>query len=189
MIQIIKKEDHKIMDWLNGKGKTSEISRFPESDPFLWRLSMAPVVECGQFSFFKGYHRYITLVDGETLKLNEYSLNKGDVYDFPGDAITYGDLPNGKIVDLNFIVVKDMYRVHYQIINLKSDSFELICDGDVNFIFCINGIISANFSSQSESLRAMDSFKIENCEEIFCLSSSTKMASFAFIKLTKKGPK
>src|SRR5690242_2263309 len=87
--------DYRTMKWKNGKGSTAEIAIFPpeaqfSEDPFFWRLSSARVTEGGPFSDFPGYHRYLTLLKGEGLKLHfgaeeqEVVLKKGISCEFSG---------------------------------------------------------------------------------------------------------
>jgi uncharacterized protein len=56
-IVIIDQNNYKSVPWKNGKGKTTElIAGFhPNIDKFIWRISIAGVVNNGEFSDFTGY--------------------------------------------------------------------------------------------------------------------------------------
>lgn len=57
------------MLWKNGTGTTEEICRYPDHDPFCWRLSIAQVAESGSFSLFSGYQRVNSVLEGKGIKL------------------------------------------------------------------------------------------------------------------------
>ena len=99
------------MPWRNGQGSTTELIRrdVPGEEGFVWRLSMAAVVEDGPFSSFGGYHRTLVLLEGAGMTLS-YDDNNADVLDhafqmaqFEGGLTTHAKLHNGAIKDFNIM--------------------------------------------------------------------------------------
>lgn len=93
------------MPWANGRGVTVEIARADDDEGMLWRLSMAQVVEDGQFSAFPGIDRSLTVIDGPGFAL------VGDHWRLRADPLVpvgfAGDVPvsaadvTGPLQDLN----------------------------------------------------------------------------------------
>jgi environmental stress-induced protein Ves len=124
------------MKWKNGKGETFEIAKFPEEGPFLWRLSMAPVLDNGPFSKFPGFDRYLVVVEGKGLKLGDKILGEGDLIRFSGDEFTYGELTQGKILDFNLIYNREKVRVNYEILE---ETGSILTKGKISFLFALKG--------------------------------------------------
>ena len=61
MIRHLTKADYRTMPWANGLGQTVEMIRVEGDQGLLWRLSMASVVEDGDFSIFPGIERNLTV--------------------------------------------------------------------------------------------------------------------------------
>jgi len=106
------------MPWKNGLGKTIELLLQPasERDPnpgFLWRLSIASVIEGGAFSDFKGYQRTLTLLEGNGITLRYDDLSEDTLRNplqkahFNGDASTQATLHQGPVKDFNVIARRD----------------------------------------------------------------------------------
>lgn len=147
MITIITPTQFKSIPWKNGKGDTTElaINEGGTLNNFDWRLSMASVVEDGQFSNFSGYTRNLILIEGNGINL-QHDHNKIDklaglldIATFDGSSETLANLVAGPITDFNIIVCKDKYEVivstynEKQTIKLKS--------ADLCFIFALSGEI------------------------------------------------
>lgn len=103
--------------WKNGAGFTREIAIEPQgadfkAQDFLWRLSAAKLQSSNEFSEFKGYNRWITLVEGKeiVLDLNDgqemAALRSGDNFSFSGADKVKCELPKGEAKDLG-IIYKD----------------------------------------------------------------------------------
>ncbi len=117
MLTIFPPETFKTIPWKNGLGHTSElaINSGGNLDNFDWRLSIASVVNDGDFSDFSGYQRHLVLIEGEGLILDHHNgdvdelKNLLDVARFDGDSKTYGRLFNGPIKDFNIMTNNDSF--------------------------------------------------------------------------------
>jgi environmental stress-induced protein Ves len=73
-VSIIRAAQCTPVPWRNGGGFTLEIATWPEGaslDTFLWRVSVATIDTPGPFSHFRGVDRSLTLIDGDTMVLQE----------------------------------------------------------------------------------------------------------------------
>jgi len=111
MLTIFSPDTFKTIPWKNGLGHTTElaISDGGSLDNFDWRLSIASVVNDGDFSNFSGYQRNLILIEGEGLTLDHRNgdvdkLTKLlDIAHFDGGCNTHGALDNGGIKDFNIM--------------------------------------------------------------------------------------
>ena len=111
MLTILSPETFKTIAWKNGLGLTTElaINNGGDIDYFDWRLSIASVVNDGDFSYFSGYQRQLVLIEGEGLILDHRNgeldelTNLLDVAHFDGGSKTCGRLVNGGIKDFNIM--------------------------------------------------------------------------------------
>jgi len=122
MISVFSPEHFKTIPWKNGKGETIElaINDGGTLDNFIWRLSMASVVEDGVFSDFSGYQRNLVLIEGNGISL-QHDHNKIDklsnlleVANFDGACRTVGNLHAGAITDFNIITHQEKCRVNVE---------------------------------------------------------------------------
>ncbi|MFT5757770.1 MAG: environmental stress-induced protein Ves [Alteromonadaceae bacterium] len=120
MFTIIHSSQFKTLPWKNGKGETIELAINDNAnlDNFTWRISMASVVEDGQFSDFSGYMRNLVLIEGQGLNLQhdhnaiDKLNNLLDLATFDGGCSTVGNLHDGGIIDFNIITAKDKYQTN-----------------------------------------------------------------------------
>lgn len=111
MITIFSPDTFKTIPWKNGLGYTTElaINEGGTLDDFDWRLSIASVVNDGDFSNFSGYQRNLVLIEGEGLTLDHRNgdidnlTSLLDVANFDGGSNTHGKLLNGVIKDFNIM--------------------------------------------------------------------------------------
>ena len=111
MLTISSAENFKTIPWKNGLGHTTElaISDGGNLDDFAWRLSIASVVNDGDFSNFSGYQRNLVLIEGEGLTLDHRNGDVDklttllDIAHFDGARNTHGALINGGIKDFNIM--------------------------------------------------------------------------------------
>jgi len=111
MLTILSPDNFKTIPWKNGLGHTTElaISDGGSLDNFDWRLSIASVVNDGDFSNFAGYQRNLVLIEGEGLTLDHRNgdvdklSNLLDIAHFDGGCNTHGALVNGGIKDFNIM--------------------------------------------------------------------------------------
>tara|TARA_Y100001960_G_scaffold319311_1_gene390445 strand:+ start:125 stop:730 length:606 start_codon:yes stop_codon:yes gene_type:complete len=117
MLTILFPETFKTIPWKNGLGHTTElaINSDGDLDNFDWRLSIANVVNDGNFSNFSGYQRHLILIEGEGIILDHGNgeidnlTNLLDIAHFDGGSNTYGSLVNGGIKDFNIMTNKDSF--------------------------------------------------------------------------------
>ena len=117
MLTILSPETFKTIPWKNGLGHTTElaINSGGNLDKFDWRLSIASVVNDGDFSNFPGYQRHLVLIEGEGLILDHHNgdvnelANLLDVAHFDGGSKTCGRLVNGAIKDFNIMTNKQSF--------------------------------------------------------------------------------
>lgn len=184
MPTLLSRNNYKIMKWKNGRGETSEIARFPEKDPFLWRLSMAPVIENGPFSLFPGYDRYLTLVEGKGLKLKDKVVHVGEVINFSGDEKISGELIDGKIIDLNLIVMRDQVLVKYEVLKLSNEPYTFTKQGKVVFIFGLSGELNISNGDTSLKIKEKDTVQIEDLQgELITIKTNALSGSFVLVDL------
>jgi environmental stress-induced protein Ves len=101
---VIRSSDYKKMPWKNGLGFTAEIDRFPQGEgPYLWRLSRAEISAAGPFSVFAGFDRWLAVVSGEGLRLNNINLVPLRPMRFSGDEAVECGLLGGSVTDLGLI--------------------------------------------------------------------------------------
>ena len=117
MLTIFSPETFKTIPWKNGLGHTTElaINSGANLDNFDWRLSIASVVNDGDFSNFSGYQRNLVLIEGEGLILDHRNgdidelTNLLDIAHFDGGSKTHGSLVNGGIKDFNIMTKQNSF--------------------------------------------------------------------------------
>lgn len=91
--------------WKNGRGTTFEIARWPDTDDYDVRVSLAEVTTSGPFSTFPGYRRHTFLVGPAPIRLGEIELlAPGDHVELPGEAPVEATLRAGPTRLLNVLV-------------------------------------------------------------------------------------
>ena len=116
MLTILSPDTFKNIPWKNGLGHTTElaISDGGSLDDFDWRLSIASVVNDGDFSNFSGYQRNLVLIEGNGLTLDHHNgdvdklSNLLDIACFDGGCQTHGHLTDGGIKDFNIMTKKTL---------------------------------------------------------------------------------
>lgn len=136
-IDIISPNQFKTVPWKNGLGETIEvaINNGGTLENFDWRLSMASVLEDGEFSNFEGYTRNLILIDGNGINLqhNDSKIDKLsnllDIATFDGGNKTVGNLYAGDITDFNIITrtaaVNTMLTAAHKLINHTVEKADL----------------------------------------------------------------
>ena len=117
MLTILSPETFKTIPWKNGLGHTTElaINSGGNLDNLDWRLSIASVVNDGDFSNFSGYQRNLVLIEGEGLILDHRNgdidelTNLLDIAHFDGGSKTHGSLVDGSIKDFNIMTNENSF--------------------------------------------------------------------------------
>lgn len=96
------------MRWKNGQGVTREVCRFPASEQYDWRISVATIREDGAFSRFSGYLRNISVLEGEGMFLTidgqrSALISPFQATDFTGDSDVFCEIVGGPLLDFNVI--------------------------------------------------------------------------------------
>ncbi len=145
----IRAADYFRMPWKNGRGYTDQIAIEPigansSSDGFDWRLSAATVSEDGPFSIFEGCDRWLTVIEGNGLKLNDQMLQSGTCVRFLGEDSVSASLIDGPVIDLGLIFKRRNFDAEMEILNLSAGKTEIALAGDTHFIFCALGGVSCD---------------------------------------------
>ncbi|WP_057830001.1 HutD/Ves family protein [Colwellia sp. TT2012] len=137
MITLISPNEFKTIPWKNGLGHTTElaISDGGNLDNFAWRLSIASVVNDGDFSNFSGYQRNLVLIEGAGLTLDHHNgdvdklIQLLDIARFDGANKTHGSLLNGGIKDFNIMTKQTAFSAEVNCyIEQQSIIVELLAD-------------------------------------------------------------
>lgn len=138
--------DYKLMPWKNGRGATTELAIHPAhadlaDRPFAWRLSMADVVEDGDFSLFPGYDRTLVVARGEGMELSfdgasapQRLAGPGSVCMFSGDWLTRGRLLDGPVRDFNVMSARE--RMHHECEVISGGPVEFVWEPGLETLFC-----------------------------------------------------
>jgi environmental stress-induced protein Ves len=109
---VLSPADYRRMPWKNGGGHTTEIATFPAGSDlasFVWRVSIAEVLQDGPFSPFPGVERTLVLLAGGGMRL----MGEGAPIElrtafepmvFSGDATLQCRLLAGPVRDFNLMV-------------------------------------------------------------------------------------
>jgi environmental stress-induced protein Ves len=115
MITYLPASERVAQPWKNGGGITREVAVFPAGasmDDFLWRVSMAEVIEAGPFSLFANIDRHLTVLKGK-LRLHfsdrSITLATGESLTFAGDMPVSG-VPLTPVTDLNVMTRRGKFR-------------------------------------------------------------------------------
>ncbi|HEX4300316.1 MAG TPA: HutD family protein [Gammaproteobacteria bacterium] len=138
--------DYKLMPWKNGRGATTELAIHPAhadlaERPFDWRLSMADVVEDGDFSSFPGYDRTLVVTRGEGMELTfdgaaapQRLAGPGHAASFSGDWATRGRLLGGPVRDFNVMSARE--RLHHECEVIAGAPVEFVWEPGLETLFC-----------------------------------------------------
>jgi uncharacterized protein len=110
--------DYRRMPWKNGGGHTKEIATFPAGAgfaAFVWRVSIADVLQDGPFSPFPGVDRTLVLLAGEGMRLagDGVPIELRTTFEpvgFSGDAALQCSLLDGPVRDFNLMVRRGAAR-------------------------------------------------------------------------------
>ncbi len=97
------------MPWRNGGGMTRELLRWPDTENWLWRISVAEVASDGAFSHFEGVQRWLAILRGTGVRLTmvDHSIEMtqfSDVLAFDGGTPVQCNLLQGPVQDLNLML-------------------------------------------------------------------------------------
>jgi uncharacterized protein len=107
--RLIRLDEVPATPWRNGGGVTRELLAAPDSNDWMWRISVAEVGADGPFSAFAGVERWFSVLDGAGVELDVdghlHRLRPGDpAVQFDGAAATQCRLIDGPTRDLNLML-------------------------------------------------------------------------------------
>ncbi len=158
MLTIFSPDTFKTIPWKNGLGHTTElaISDGGSLESFDWRLSIASVVNDGDFSNFAGYQRNLVLIEGEGLTLDHRNgdvdnLTKLlDIAHFDGGCNTHGALENGGIKDFNIMTNQTSFSADVNCyIEQQTVTVELSTDSLV-FAYSLTGELTIESDKEAQ---------------------------------------
>jgi len=108
-VRILAPDAFRSQPWKNGGGVTHEIVRWPDSEDYEVRISIADDRVAGPFSRFPGYRRWSFLAGPAPIVLDVDGVRHelvalGDHLEVGGDAAIACELPGGPTRLLNFLV-------------------------------------------------------------------------------------
>ena len=168
MISVLSPELFKTIPWKNGQGETIELAMNygGHLDDFVWRLSMASVVEDGVFSDFSGYQRNLILIEGNGINLQHDDskidkLNRIlDIANFDGGCRTVGNLTAGEITDFNIITHKEKCSVVVETF-IEQQTIELNA-ADLCFIYSLSGAFQLTSYQNHQIIKAEHLLKLNS---------------------------
>lgn len=145
-MQILRSSDYIEQRWKNGKGLTREILREPAHGEFDWRLSMADIVESGEFSIFPGVDRVLVLLEGApvTLKHQDGSLKVLSLlepYRFAGETLTHAEVKSHGL-DFNVMTRRGRVQSDVRVTRLASGASRT----SSGVLFCVSGKLTVGAS-------------------------------------------
>ena len=145
--------DYTSMPWKNGRGSTLELAKetLGTSGEFLWRLSIAGVVENGAFSDFSGYDRTLLLLTGKGITLKGASglvnrlEQRLDAARFSGDDSTEAELHDGEITDFNIMTKRDCCTASVQTFVAPVQASIAVSGGDA-LVYAVDGPVTIDMN-------------------------------------------
>lgn len=181
--RLLSPADYKQMPWKNGRGSTTELAIFPlhadlTTVPFDWRISMADVVEDGDFSAFPGYDRTLVMAEGEGMELTFAGASAptllngpGSGAAFSGDWLTHGRLLEGPVRDFN--VMSARTRIHHECEVISGGPVEFVWEPGRETLFCL--CISGNLLLK---MRGSAEWRLDQ-EQSLCLPEEAGFPGFS----------
>ncbi len=137
---------YRTMRWANGAGVTREISCWPNSEHWSFRLSLADVDQDGPFSTFNDVDRSLVVAGGNGMTLIvdgvEHELRKFDSIHFPGEAEVVATLTDGPATDLNLMVRRESLPNRLALRIARLHARELIALSHVVSITVLEGALA-----------------------------------------------
>lgn len=178
--RILTPNDFKRMPWKNGQGITYEIDLESHEDQWLWRLSMAEVEKESSFSEFKSFNRWLSVIQGPGVNLNQISLPLHRIHFFHGETPIQCTLKKGKVTDLGIIFDREKVSAQMDFYSLSKGQTEISIEYlyPLNFIFLCSGKLKID----SLELRPQHCLKID-CTSSLKLDTQGEACQFYLIKI------
>lgn len=169
--------------WKNGTGFTTELYRFPENSSladFDLRISIADVNEDGSFSFFHGFKRFISVLEGNYFLLSHngnpfVKINQFEIHSFSGSDSTFCKVDGQILKDFNVIVSENLsekVRVYFnpEINQLKK--------GTEYFLYIVSGPV------ETETQEMIQSGNLVHLSDLELSKLNLKNAIFFLVEIT-----
>jgi environmental stress-induced protein Ves len=183
MINIIKFNSLNPSPWKNNLGISFQVELSPTDAKldllnFDYRISMAQINHENHFSLYPGYKRFLTIIEGSGLFLNNDRLMKGHTIHFNGEDLIKSKpiISNEQILDLGIIYNPQKFNIEFKI--LTSNKLETSKDKTL-YLFPLKGYISF----KNEKIFVKDCIKIEN--EYHHLDLNLENGECVYIKISK----
>jgi hypothetical protein len=143
-VGVISFKNLQTIPWKNGSGVTRELYRYPKDSSFenlFWRVSVADVEKCSDFSVFPGIDRIITLLHGQSMELRNNgevitSLLPFEPHFFHGEdhitARAFGD----NCQDFNLMLRRGVASGNIQVLHYGDHSLQQ----GAALLFCVQGL-------------------------------------------------
>jgi environmental stress-induced protein Ves len=166
---IISPDQYRSVAWKNGQGSTQELVFGGSSvDSFDWRLSMAPVINSGDFSDFEHYDRTLILINGNGLTLDHDSgqrdvlKHRFDMAHFDGGWRTNAKLHDGDILDFNVMTRQNKCRSKVTVLG-EGENHRLSVSAGLLLIYSVESDITVLSPDSNEiTLPAAHLFQTEH---------------------------
>mgnify|MGYP001050073115 CR=1 FL=1 len=168
-LRVLRAADYPRMPWKNGAGTTLEILRDDAAgdglEGFGWRLSIADVGQSGGFSLFTGYHRIITVLEGDGMQLTidgqrSRPLRALDALAFSGDSQVDCRLLGGPIRDFNLIYSPDRCSVRLQW--LTAGVSTLFSSAKTVLVFSAGEGLRVSFEGETQTVGRYDCLQVDD---------------------------
>lgn len=164
---LLRAAEYRLMPWKNGRGTTCEIWREPadEAEAFVWRVSIADIVEKSSFSKFSGLTRVINTLEGEGMRLKVDEVWTGplrpyDPFVFSGDSAVESELLGGPIRDFNLIYNARLCAARLQWLDLSHP--RVFCSQARALLIFAVGQVEVGTGENSLNLSHHDSALLDN---------------------------
>ncbi|CAE80107.1 conserved hypothetical protein hutC region [Bdellovibrio bacteriovorus HD100] len=185
MIQLLRSSTYQRMPWKNGLGVTDQIdlalSEIKSSQPYSWRLSSALVTASNPFSIFEGYHRLLSVVQGDGLVLNQRPLLPFQVCEFSGDDHTDCQLIGSAVRDLGLIFNPKTHQARMQFHSLPAMSETVLSlPEETQFFYLAKG----RMRIADQTAAAQDCFKLTHETQVKIQNTESETLAYYQISLS-----
>lgn len=169
--------DHAAMPWPNGAGITYEVTRYPDTGDFDWRISLADIDNDCPFSVMPGVDRGIVLMEGNHMILanleQKLRIDELVAFNYPGEIAYDCTLPVGPAKDLNIMTRRGKFTSKTEV--LGGGTHQIDATNGVHIIVCLRGTTTV----ESEKLNYREAARLTGNHQV------TSDGTFAHITLTQ----
>ncbi len=170
---LIAAEDLVASPWKNGGGVTREIAVYPKGaalDAFMWRVSVADVMQSGPFSCFDGVDRTLVLLGGAGMMLVQAGLDRHvlrmpfERAYFAGETPLTAELHNGPTRDFNLMIRRGRVKGDVEV---WRGSATYLLRADTALLFCASGSMTITLDDMEPFvLKLYDTLRIDQPSRI-----------------------